>query len=70
MYGLYGDGNDHSVCVYPGTGGGDIWGGQIACSSGPGVGVVLNLGYTSYLQPTISNNAGGNNTVHGEVFQP
>jgi hypothetical protein len=59
MYQAYGWGDQHSVCV--GAGGQST----IRCSSGPGAGVYSATIPWGLYVPTITNNAGGTNTVHG-----
>lgn len=69
LYGVYGWGEQHSVCVYArgwpiGSANG------YTCSSGPSQGVVVNLNNSYYAKPGIQNNASGNTRVQGEAFQP
>ncbi len=62
-----GMGEQHSVCVWIGDGGGGIYG-AYGCSSGPGAWVYRFRGCCENLWPVIQNNAAGNNFVHGWAY--
>lgn len=69
---VYGQGSQHSVCVWAAVysnGEGPL--GGTACSSGGGEGVYHATGYpVAGLWPVIKNNAAGSNTVYGLAFKP
>lgn len=67
LYQVYGWGDQHSVCVAVSL----AFNASRSCSSGPEVGVYSErLSSAAMLDPYISNNAAGSNTVHGVAFQP
>jgi len=62
---VYGWGDQHSVCV-----GVQNFPSLRRCSSGAGAGVYSPTFETFTWYPTIDNNAGSSNTVHGVSFAP
>lgn len=61
---VYGQGNQHSVCV------GSSQGGNVTCSSGPGQGTYDALGAWVYAAPWIKNQGLTSNQVWGIAFTP
>jgi hypothetical protein len=69
-YAVYGWGDQHSACVFGAVGPDNGPYTSYKCSGGPEQGVYNPYGFTMWLYPKISNNAAGNNTVHGVAYQP
>lgn len=61
---VYGQGNQHSVCV------GASQGGNVTCSPGPGQGTYNALGGWVFAAPWISNQGFQPNQVWGVAFTP
>ena len=67
---LYGQGAQHSVCVWASNAGGEAVYGSITCSAGAGQGTYNSSMFLASWSPVISNNAAGSNTVYGIAFRP
>lgn len=71
---LYGDGVQHSVCIWASQfESGEGFVGSIKCSSGPGAGAYnASMGELGvlYWYPVIKDNAAGSNQVYGTSFTP
>jgi hypothetical protein len=68
---VYGQGNQHSVCVWASTdANGNTFVNSIRCSGGPGQGIYNPIGVTAPFWPVIKNNGGSANTVYGVAYAP
>jgi hypothetical protein len=67
LYGIYGWGDQHAVCIFVSTGTGYPY--YQKCSGGPGEGVYSAIGGPeTQWYPSITNIAGNGNIVHGRAY--
>lgn len=68
---LYGQGNQHSVCIWASQmSNGNGFVNSIRCSGGAGQGIYNPIEILAWFYPVIENNATGSNTVFGVAYRP